>query len=399
MRRIEDRVREFVCSHSHTILLTAGAALALLLRYALLDFESGDYRTLLRWCNFIERHGRFRAFQFEFSNYAPLYPHMLSVATLGPWPKLYAIKLVSILFDFVTAGAVYKLAERRHRDSLIPLSAGLSVLFAPTVFLNSAFWGQSDAIFGSMVLFSLLFSMRRRQDIALVCYGVAVSLKPQALLILPVFLFMWLAGGLRLGKLVYVPLVYLVTILPSLLAGRPFQELLTIYSRQLNDQRLSMHAPNWYSWVPDADRYYAFLNPLGLVLAAMLVVFLLLALTRGLQGREMDDETCVRVSFLLALVVPFVLPQMHERYFYVADLLAIVYALYVPRRFWVPVVMISVSLFSYFPFLFRQAFIGLEYLALVLLALIVAVGHDTFANLSATSREAGATNDGLHAVE
>ena len=46
------------------------------------------------------------------SSYPPLYLYLLSVSTLLPLPKLYAIKLWSILSDYVAAWFVWRLARR-----------------------------------------------------------------------------------------------------------------------------------------------------------------------------------------------------------------------------------------------------------------------------------------------
>ncbi len=79
--------------------------------------------------------------------------------------------------------------------------------------------------------------------------------------------------------------------------------------------------------------------------------------------------------------MPFTLPHMHERYFFATDVVSIIYAFYSPKRFFVPIVVGVASLFSYFPFLFRETVIDLRYLGILIgVALIVAVA-DLFRNL------------------
>jgi Gpi18-like mannosyltransferase len=64
---------------------------------------------------------------------------------------------------------------------------------------------------------------------------------------------------------------------------------------------------------------------------------------------------------------------MHERYFFAADVVSIIYGFYTPKRFFVPLIVGGASLFSYFPFLFEEEPIGLQYLAILMgVALIVA---------------------------
>jgi hypothetical protein len=52
------------------------------------------------------------------------------------------------------------------------------------------------------------------------------------------------------------------------------------------------------------------------------------------------------------VLVPYLLPAMHERYFYLADTLTVLSAFYLPRRLWyLPIIEQFASLFSYLPFL------------------------------------------------
>jgi len=60
----------------------------------------------------------------------------------------------------------------------------------------------------------------------------------------------------------------------------------------------------------------------------------------------------VLLGTVLVILVPYFLPAMHERYFFLADVLSVVAAFYVPRRLWpVPLLVQFASAFSYVPFL------------------------------------------------
>jgi len=372
------------------VFLVLGILLALVLRFALLGFESGDYGMFLsRWYDFIKTRGLLGAFRYSFSNYPPLYLHLLALGTLLPIPKLCAIKAVSVVFDFVAAAAACGIVKEEHKDSQAPVYAFLVVLFAPTVFLNSAFWGQCDIIYCSMIFISLYLLMRKRHSMALAAYGLAFAFKLQSAFILPVYVLLCVRKELRFRQFLWIPLVYFVSIVPSLLVGRPLLDLLTIYLRQAEGRSLTMQAPNFYQWLPRADRHFAFLNPAGIAFALSVVLVLFFAIYRGLKGKRIGRRTLVQVSLLSALIVPFFLPQMHERYFFVADVLSIVYAFYLPRRFFVPIVVIASSLFSYSPFLFRGAFIDLSYVALVMFAMVVFVAYDLLAGIYGTSEVTG----------
>ena len=325
---------------------------------------------------FIKARSLLGAFRHSFSNYPPLYLHLLALGTLLPVPKLYAIKAVSIVFGLIAAAAAYGIVKEERPGSLAPVYAFLVVLFAPTVFLNGAFWGQCDIIYCSMILISLFLLMRKGHGMALAAYGLALAFKLQSAFVLPVYVLLWLRRELRLRQFLWIPLVYFVSIVPSLLAGRPLLDLLTIYLRQAEGRSLTMQAPNFYQWLPRADRHFAFLNPAGIAFTASVVLVLFFAICRGLKGKRIVRRTLVQVSLLSSLVVPFFLPQMHKRYFFFADVLSIVYAFYHPQHFFVPIVVVTSSLFSYFPFLFRETFIDLPYVAVMMFIMVVFVAHD-----------------------
>ena len=73
------------------------------------------------------------------------------------------------------------------------------------------------------------------------------------------------------------------------------------------------------------------------------------------------------------LVTPFVLPRMHDRYFFAADVLVIILAFWVPRLVPVALLVQIVSLFSYWPFLFEDEIFSGPLLALFELVAVVAL--------------------------
>jgi Gpi18-like mannosyltransferase len=89
----------------------------------------------------------------------------------------------------------------------------------------------------------------------------------------------------------------------------------------------------------------------------------------------------VKLALVSALLVPFTLPHMHERYFFAADVISIIYAFYRPKRFFVPIIVGGASLFSYFPFLFREEPIGLQYLAILMAVALIVVAADLIRSL------------------
>jgi Gpi18-like mannosyltransferase len=95
----------------------------------------------------------------------------------------------------------------------------------------------------------------------------------------------------------------------------------------------------------------------------------------------MGEETIVKLSLISVLMIPFVAPQMHERFFFPADVISIVYAFYFPKYFYLPLLVGCSSLFSYFPFLFGNSPFPLTYLPIPILVTIILVSADLIRSL------------------
>ena len=357
---------------------TLCVALALVLRLALFRYETFDYYNFLGpWYDHLRQNG-FQGFKTGFSDYTPPYLYLLWLATYLPVPKLYAIKSISLLGDFALAFVVLLVVRLKYDRRPVWLAAFAAVLFAPTIFFNSALWGQCDAIYTTFLLAALYCLLRRWAGRALLFFSIAFAFKLQALFLLPLFFVLWAKGELPLKYFFLLPAVYLVLCLPALLAGRPLYDLLTIYLEQANTyRRLTSSAPNLYQWLPDNAKVF---GRAGLIFAITLVGFLSYACLKS--EARWGKHLTVRLALASALLVPFALPYMHERYFYAADCIAIVYGFYFPRRFYVPLAVVTISLFSYFPFLFNDmTVIKLPYLALLLAIVLIVVLVDLFKDL------------------
>lgn len=333
--------------------LALALGISLALRLALFPFVSGDMRgDMLPWSEFIRAQGAGASWGQAFLNfnYPPLYLYLLTLATCLPLPQLYAIKLVYVLFDYALAGYVGALArEGGGERSFWP--ALLATLFLPTILMNSALWGQCDAMYASGLAASVYYLLRNRPLAAMVAYGVAFSLKPQAVFLAPLILI--LVWQRRFSPfLLYVPAaVYGALALPAWLAGRPLLDLLLLYANQriLPFPALTLGATNLYQWLPGAP--FAPFFQLGLALAGTAALALVIAGCRRFPG-GLTAPALLRTALACLVLLPFALPAMHERYFFAADALAVAYAFWF-RRGWIVAALIQcASAFTYLPCLF-----------------------------------------------
>lgn len=351
--------------------LLVGTLLAILVRVSLLDFKSADYDTFTKvWYNTIQSLG-FAALKGDFSNYNPpyLYVLYLVVRFLPNMTKVAAIKVPSILMDFVCAAFVFKIIQRLTENRLVPFLGYMGTLLAPVVILNSSFWGQADSIYTAGLLGCVYFLLVRRNWLAFISFAVAFAFKLQAIFLLPVLVILWLRHEFSWKHFLAIPIVYFLAILPAWLVGRPLASLLNVYASQADYyNRLTMHAPSLYAWFPNNPDLYKLLYPAGLAFGAtMILIFILIAASSRTQ---LTPALVVQLATFSTLLVPFVLPKMHQRYFFPADILSIVFGFYFPAYFYIPLVINMVSFFSYQYFLFGPEDVPMSVLALVTLSVL-----------------------------
>ena len=154
-----------------------------------------------------------------------------------------------------------------------------------------------------------------------------------------------------------------------------FWDLLTIYFNQAGQyHNLSKNAPNVWNFL--ASRQDSGLSLFGIMLAGAAVIFLLYFLWE--RCRTLSDDTLLTAALAFLLAIPFFLPHMHERYFFPADVFAILYALNKPKRFPVPLLVIGASTVSYLPFLFGESPVELTTAAVLMGAALIFVLWDLY---------------------
>ena len=359
--------------HQNKFILAFGTVLALLLRYSLFSYVSADYKGFLSgWYDFIAAHG-FEAFAHDFSNYNPPYLYLLAIVIyLFPFlPKLIAVKLISVVFDVILGWFVYKLVSLKYPGSIAAVFSYFVVLFAPTVFLNSACWGQADSIYVTGLVASLYWILTNKEWRAMAAFGFAFAVKAQAIFFAPLLLVLLLKRRISWKPLILVPFIYITALVPAWIAGRSFPDLLFTYVNQsTNYHELSKNAPNFYEWFPDTA--YSVIYPAGLILAAAVVFVLIVGYLKSSQN--ISEALIVQSAFVFVLIVPYFLPKMHERYFYPADIFSIAYAFYFPKYFYIPIVVIFCSFLAYLPYLFKVD-VPINLLSIVLAAVVVVVAR------------------------
>ena len=374
-----------------SIAFTGALGLSIAVRISLMEFKSLDYYASLKpWYNAIMAAG-FAAFATGFSTYNPPYLYLLYLVArfLPDLPVVVAVKLPPVVADFICAYLVFLIVREAAGQRLVfSLLAGFGVLFAPSVILNSSFWGQADSLYTVGILACVYFLILRRPGVAMLCFGIALAFKLQAIFLAPVLLALLLRGNLPWRTMLLVPLMLFLAILPSWLAGRPLGQLLGVYVYQASQfEFITMNAPSIYAFLPNTKQVFNLLYVPGILMgaaAAFTWFILLFKAPRPIEGRLL-----LAVTLVSLLAVPLFLPKMHERYFFPADILAIALAFLYPRLYYVPILVLGVSFLSYQPFLFERDFVPLDVLALVLVSTAAMLSYHALRHLYGTAGSGG----------
>lgn len=354
--------------------------LSLLLRILFVRFESGDFEWFLQhWHSTLAEQG-FSAFSERFADYNFPYLYLLYLVSLLGLPDIIAIKSISIFFDIILCLSVWLVVRHYKPKGYSPYVAALIVAWLPTVFLNSSFWGQCDALYTSLIVFSFYFILKRRHLLSWLIWGVALSFKLQAIFFLPVLVYVWFFT--KKEQRWYTPLISTLPVviapLPAIIAGRSPLSAYGVYVDQAGTyQQLTMNAANWYQWVPNS--LFSYFNKSGLIISVAVLgaALLILIINRTNKILPSKDGHLTLLAAFFLLLAPFILPQMHERYFYTAGTFFILASFINPRYIIIAIVSELVSLFSYLPFLFnQQPPLSFEILAIVNLAIVVFVFRD-----------------------
>lgn len=365
---------------------------SLLLRLLFLDFESEDYKGALSvWFDYIKSNGGFNALKERgFSDYNSVYLYIVAFLTYIPIKSLYSIKIISILFDYVGAYWVYKIVSLKYPEGRKPLYAAGLVLFAPTVFINSSMWAQCDMIYTAFLLMSTyyiliaekmntievsFFNKTNSYLIVLFTFALGFTFKLQSIFFVLPLVWLYITQKVKLWQFLIIPLVWFVSLVPNWLLGRNFVDLLLIYPRQVfkASEQLTYNAPSIYQFFPDAP--FHLMKNGGVFFTAM--VILLIAWYLFNKKQKLSSEGVLLLATLSLIIVPFLLPKMHERYFFPADVFTIIIAFYISNRYWLPILMGLISFVSYTPFLFKQeTAISFPILSIILGFLIWRVWED-----------------------
>jgi Gpi18-like mannosyltransferase len=285
-----------------------------------------DLNTFSSWFSTAARYGPRVFYNMVWCDYPPLNIYLFwglgSIANTFSFfgtPQIYnLIKLFSSLFDIATSAVIF-IFLRKRLDFKKALLATSLYAFNPAVIINSAIWGQLDAIYTSIILLSIIFILISKPKLSVIFLVLSLLTKPQSIAIAPLILFLiftkykWktiassLLAGVATLFIVIIPFEW----------SNPITFLTNIYFGAYEGYAYTtVNAFNLWAlgglWVQDT----LFLFIIGWTLFGTLIAFALFVLQKRLNYSR--DLLVIFIAFTLFLGF-FMLPtRIHERYLFPA---------------------------------------------------------------------------------
>ncbi|MDO7844408.1 hypothetical protein [Sphingomonas immobilis] len=292
------------------------------------------------WLSHIIAKGPLNAFSVPFAAYTPPYLYLLAIVSplhdLLPLATL--VKLVSLAGTVALAASLWRLLTTLEAPHAARWAA--LVLALPTTVLNAALLGQSDALWAAPCLMALDAAIRRKHGAMLLWCGLALAFKMQAVLFAPFVAAVLINRKVNPALWLLAPLGYAAAMFPAFALGWPARDLALIYFRQATTfPGLSLNAPNiWFVVEGVAPRIAPTLS--GLAVASAAVASALYV--ARFSARMPAGARMLPVALLATLITAGLLPHMHERYFFLADLIALGWAIVSQeRRAWAAALLIQ----------------------------------------------------------
>ncbi len=384
-----EKVWNFIEKKKFIIFFIIITVIAMYARTLMLDFVSGDFGACIEpWFYKLKANGGLSALKLDIGNYNLPYLTILALLTYLPIAPIVSVKMVSIVFDFVSALAAMKivyivLKDNKNKDFFALIIYGV-ILFLPTVLLNSACWGQADSIYAAFIMLSIVALLEEKYIKSFILLGVSFAFKLQFMFIVPLYILIYISK--RKFPIYYffiVPLVNFIMCLPAIMFGKPISACIDIYLNQTTeyDAYLSMNFPGIYNLLFPTNGTYViapneYMGKVGVL--ATIFVFVIIAFIVLYKKIEFNKQQIIEFGLWSVMIATFLLPHMHDRYLFVGDMLSILYVIYNRDKIYVPIGISLVSMYGYTGFLFGVNPVPIQYISFIYLILLVIVTKDIY---------------------
>ena len=386
---LEDKIWDYIDKHIYGVYFLLITVFAIVIRMILMKYESGDYTMFLKpWFDELQINGGILGLSKDIGNYTPIYMTALAIFTYIPVKSLISIKIFSIIFDFI--GGIYimkivkELLKNNKNKDMISLVMYAIYLFLPTVILNSSYWAQSDSIYTCFVIISLYYLIKNNFIKGIIFWSIAFSFKFQAIFIFPLYVLMYFSNRkLKFKYFLLIPFIIFIFSIPKVVATRDLLVGFKLYFNQAGTykQYITLNLPNLYGIFlqGESNLIYTRFDDMGMIgIIITMVILITMAFLVRKNKIKFDSKTIIDFGLWSILITTFFLPQMHERYLFMGDVIGILYFIINKNKYYVPIIIELISLNGYMYLLFSGFAVNFSLLSVVFLILIIMYSVDMF---------------------
>ena len=368
MFNIEKRLINYLEKYLIYYFLFFISVCGLAIRYLGRGFISGDMRIfLVPWWNKIAELGT-DSISTQVGNYNIPYQFLIYLMQkVSPFSAVVSYKILSCIFDYILAiacGLLIIELKKENKKIIFSLVYSVVLLF-PTIFLNSAIWGQCDSIYCSFIILSILFLVKKKFSLSFILLGLALAFKLQTIFIFPIFGFYYFRNKeFSIVKIFSLMLLSMyIACSPGLLLGRSLSEPIKIYISQSNYEYLWANFPSFWSLIALSDiGTHSLFKTIGVILAASILGIGLFFATY--KKIKINHSNIILIAIWTVYTCLLSLPNMHDRYAYLLDLLFIM-IIFLNKRFGIfSIIPILSSILVYANYLFLNVTVSVNIIAI-----------------------------------
>lgn len=334
-----------------TFLIIIGllSVLGMILRLTGIRYVGVDYEICLEaWYLQLKEGGSLAALASYEGDYNLFYATILYMLTLLPVEPLISIKMVSILFDYLEAFLLMKIAMEAGSEGKRYLHGILAfglVLCNPITVINSGYLAQSESIWVGLSLLAFWYIYRDKPVRGMWMLGFALAMKLQAVFILPLILIIYFCRKkFSILHILWVPAAIQVTCIPAIIGGCSFDIAYRTYFRLMGEYPfMYYYYPNIWAFFQEAP-YYQFGKAAIAIAFTALLMFAVLFVQ---SGRKHVLGDYLEYAVWTTMTCAMLLPCMHERYNYTAEILLPVCAVFDKKLRLPAVALVLISVLCY----------------------------------------------------
>ena len=357
--------------HRYFYLITAVliTVISLTARYLVVLHPTNDVvGYVFKWMTNIREVG-FTNFYTVESDYSPLFLFVVGIFAYLPAGETVTVRGLTYsanwmvylksfyyMVEVAIAIGLYLIVKAVTDDKKYAWLVYVIYLCLPVQFFNSAIWGNADVLYFVCFVYILYFILKEKDGWAFFLAGVCFGIKLQAVFVLPFLIYLLMRGKLKFYKILFAPIGLFSTFLPAYLCGASFIQPFAFFARQVNGYSLlTLGCANIWHLINIRSGAMEVFSTGATVLGLLLIgLFTAIIFERNV---ELDKKNTLCVGIFLMAIVPMFLPHMHERYFYLLDVLIVVYCLVTKKRYYLILLMQLSSGIAYHNYLSGRHFI------------------------------------------